>query len=725
MPTRHAAVPPYATVPLSGALAQCVALALFAGLAACTPATADLDETAPIDDSGGATADPPDTDLGDTALDDTAAEDTGLDDTADDQPSREALLEAVRGLPAMPQSLPDLVPLTDGRPTLASGAPFNDLTFTLFDTTYMDGEFSGFDVFFPVDPTAPVPGADRIQYVRPVQTADFDGRYGAARGDRIVLGTAAEGPFFLRGPDGIDDDYAVIQHLDYSHGTLELAGTAADYVLLEATEADGVATAGTYLFHVADGPPDLIAFVFPCDAMAPTVSGNPPRPSELLCNPSRRLDLEDPAQFRWATPVDPTPMSSASGVGQVGTAGKEIVGGVAVDGAGNRYVYGATDGAFDEGPEGGHRVFVASYGPTGAPRWSYELDLPDGSMLKDAVADGTHLYVAGRTLGALDGFTNQGSWDAILLKLRLSDGALVDAHQHGTRGIDGWGSLALDDGDHLYAAAQGAPTDGGSGAGGTDTVYLVARYARSDLSVRWLALDAPGDEAVLASAEAWGGLTWVPATEDHPARLVTGGWFFTAGGADAFVAVYDDLDADAPTRAAYTTLRSPGQRAEWVMDNAVAPDGTIYLAGYTTGALPDGGGAVGEGDAWIMALDPDLAIEGTVQFGTPRSDLARSVHVDDDGTIVVAGTTYGDLFGTNAAAGPPSGDVFIARYRADLEPLDGVQLGTPHEDRAKLVRDGAGWLLGGTTEGVVTGASAGSFDGWWAALDDAFAVVDE
>ncbi|MBM4149645.1 MAG: hypothetical protein FJ224_11495, partial [Lentisphaerae bacterium] len=68
--------------------------------------------------------------------------------------------------PAMPRDTADMSAFTTNAVTFASGAPFNDLEFTILDTDYMDGENGGFDVFLPVDTSDPVPGSDHVKLLR-------------------------------------------------------------------------------------------------------------------------------------------------------------------------------------------------------------------------------------------------------------------------------------------------------------------------------------------------------------------------------------------------------------------------------------------------------------------------------------------------------------------------------------------------------------------------------
>ena len=620
--------------------------------------------------------------------------------------------------PAMPRETADLVPFVSGLPTFFSGAPFNDLQYTLFDTDYMDGENGGYDVFMPVDPASGSPGANRVKLIRCALNTDLDQVYGAAPGDRIILGTAEiPQPFFLKGPDGVDNDYCVILHFDYEHGHIQLRGQASDYRLVFCTLADGVATEGWYLFYTAGASPDLVAFIFPVDDIEPAVSGNPPANPTPYGPPGTPLDLANPVQFRYAEPLPVTPVIPG-GLAQFGSAGKEILNGFAVDAAGNSYLLGCTDGNLDGLTDAANEIFVAKIAPDGRLAWVTELATAEGTTLMAGIADDTHLYVAGRTLGALTGFTNAGRWDGILLKLRLSDGAIVATDQWGNAGIDGYGNLALDGAGHLFVSGQGSP----AGPASNDNAYLVAKHRTSDLGNVWRQIDPVAVTGFVASAEAWGGLTFVPDTSPGAppgeGRLIVAGWYFASSGANAFAAVYDNLASTTPARPHFITLTAPGTRAEWIIDSAVDAQGRIYFAGYTTGVLPGSGASIlGEGDAFIARYDSNLANPVIRQFGTARSDLAGQVEVDANGAVHVLGYTYGDLSGLNADSTGRSGDVYVRTFDANLNPVRTRQFGTAGEDRGFMKLSNGALFIAGMTEGSMVGKNREAFDAYLLALD--------
>jgi hypothetical protein len=626
-------------------------------------------------------------------------------------PSEATLKSLAAAFPAMPKESVQLAALR-GRSTLtfASGVPYNDLEYTIFDTDYIDGETNGYDTFMPVDPSLPVPGANEIKLITSTGNVTLDSSYGGQRGDRIILGTAEHpSPFFLRGSDGVDNDYVVIASFDYTAGHIQLRGTAADYGLVRCTVADGCKTDGYYLFHTAGAQPDLVAFIFRCDDLPNTAGGNQPQTSKALCNASETLSLADANQFRFATPVSTT--VALAGQVQFGTAGKEVVGGITTDAAGNRYVVGLTDGSFNGDAVADNRIFAARINADGTRGWTYELPLPNGSLLFDATTDSEYLYAVGRTLGALPGAANAGRWDGIILKIRLADGVLVTSSQFGNAGLDGYGNVVLDDAGHLYVSGAGSNPNGD---GGTDALHLVAKYRTSDLGNVWRQIVEPvyPNGQVIASAEAWGGLSYSPGTMPGQGRLVAGGWFMGTGSggisAQAFLEVWTDLHLATPRRAATTVIASAGVQADWVLDNAVDSAGNIYAVGYTSGALQ--GSARGQGDAYIVKYDANLQNPVFRQLGTARGDAFRRMEIDAAGNLYAVGYTYGNYQGANADSSGRSADVIVQKFDSALNPIAALQFGTPHEERGYMHLRNSVLHVGGMTEAALAGSNAGSFD---------------
>lgn len=631
------------------------------------------------------------------------------------------LIDLAKTFPAMPKELAELATLRGPAGatslTFSSGLPYNDLEYTLFDTDYIDGETNGYDTFMSVDPSSPTPGANQIKIINATGNVNLDTTYSGQNGDRIVLGTAEIAlPFFLRGSDNIDNDYAVITSFDYRFGHIQLRGTAADYGLVRCTLTDGCKTDGYYLFHTASAQPDLVAFVFRCDDLPGTAGGNQPQSTKAFCNTGEALSLTDTNHFRFAAPVSTT--VALPGQVQFGTTGKEIVGGITTDAAGNRYVVGQTDGSFNGGATADNRVFASRINANGTPGWTYELPLSNGSLLWGVATDTEYLYAVGRTLGALPGATSAGRWDGIIVKIRLSDGAQMATSQWGNAGLDGYGNVVLDDAGNLYVSGAGSDPNGG---GGTDAFHLVAKHRTSDLSNVWRQVVAPAypNGQVIASAEAWGGLSYSPGAAPGQGRLVAGGWFMGTGNggisAQAFLEVWTDLHLTAPQRAASTVIASAGVQADWVLDNVVDSAGNIYAVGYTSGGLQ--GTARGQGDAYIVKFDANLQNPVFRQLGTAQGDAFRRMQIDSTGNLYAIGYTYGDYQGPNADANKRTGDVIVQKFDSALNPVAALQFGTPHEERAYMHLHSGVLHIGGMTEAALAGPNRGSFDGFVVKVD--------
>ncbi len=622
------------------------------------------------------------------------------------------LIAAASTFPAMPHGTADLIPFVGGLPTFASGTPYSDLEFTLYDTDYMDGENNGHDTFMPVDPSDSFPGSNKVKYVRCALNTDLNASYGGANGDRIILGTAEhQYPFFLKGIDNIDNDYLVIQHFDYTNGHIQLKGQAADYVLIYCTLAQGVATEGYYLFYTKNSVIDLVAFIFPCNVLEPGISGNPPNNTMALCNATSQLSLNNINHFKYAQPISIT-ASLPTGLFQFGSKGKEIVTGTTADSLGYIYLYGLTDGNLDGNTDAANEIFVAKYNPNGTKMWVTELATKEGTLLIDATTDGQYLYACGRTLGNIPGFTNAGKWDGILLKLNLSNGQIVTSNQWGNAGIDGYGNIALDDAGNLFISGQGSAA---GGVGGTDKVYLVAKHKTSDLTNIWRALDSTAATGFSVSAEAWAGITYKAGTTAGNGKLLSAGWYFANNGANAFVSLYENLNAVIPTRTQSIIIATTGTKADWVLDNCFDAAGNIYVAGYTSGSLPNNT-HLGEGDAFVIKYSPTLTNPIYKQFGTNKSDQIRKLEIGTDGILYALGYTYGNYQGNNADATQKTGDIFIQKLDANLNLLESKQLGTACEDRGFPFLKNNILYVGGMTEGSFVAPNLGSFDGFSLAL---------
>jgi len=148
--------------------------------------------------------------------------------------------------------------------------------------------------------------------------------------------------------------------------------------------------------------------------------------------------------------------------------------------------------------------------------------------------------------------------------------------------------------------------------------------------------------------------------------------------------------------------------------SAIAVDSAdnVVIAGTTNGALfpvPQGGY-----DAFVAKIAADGTPLWGFQYGTADYDYADALAVDSGDNILLAGHTFGDLFGTNAG----SGDAFVVKISPAGVPLWVVQHGTPGMDMAYAVAvDGPdNVILGGFTGGDLFAPTEGGYDAFIAKM---------
>jgi len=167
------------------------------------------------------------------------------------------------------------------------------------------------------------------------------------------------------------------------------------------------------------------------------------------------------------------------------------------------------------------------------------------------------------------------------------------------------------------------------------------------------------------------------------------------GATDAFIRKYDIFGNVLWTRQFGTSEYDAANSV------AVAGDGTVYVAGLTWGVL--GTSNAGANDAFVRKYTPDGVVVWTKQFGSANSDQATGVAINALGNVYVVGTTFGNLKGTSRG----QADAFIRSYNESGDISWTKQFGTSLGDRANAVAVGLGGdaIVVGTTEGTLEGSS--------------------
>ena len=157
---------------------------------------------------------------------------------------------------------------------------------------------------------------------------------------------------------------------------------------------------------------------------------------------------------------------------QFGTADEDYATSIAIDGAGNVYVTGNTNGAFSGTNAGGSDVFIARYGTTGGPTFQ-QFGTASNDYADGIATSGASVYVTGSTYGSLGGNSAAGNLDAFIAKYDIM-GGLLTFKQFGTADYDETTGIAIDSAGNAYVSGYTQGALSGLSAGGYDA--FIAKY---------------------------------------------------------------------------------------------------------------------------------------------------------------------------------------------------------------------------------------------------------
>ena len=278
---------------------------------------------------------------------------------------------------------------------------------------------------------------------------------------------------------------------------------------------------------------------------------------------------------------------------------------------------------------------------------------------------GGDVVLAAATGGSLGG-PHQGGRDVYVARLDSEGTAIWETH-FGGAGSDSPLGISAGPGGLIYVAGF---TDGdlaGPNAGSADV---------------WLArLDEDG--AVVWQRQ-FGGDQWdrgFDVTAFEGGAYVSGYTFGdigdtpAPGGGDGFAARFDTEGNRA------WVVQFGTERTDWAQGSALAPDGGLYVTGFTEGNF--GGPNSGERDAFVVRLTPDGQIVWVRQFGGAATDWTQGVDVDGEGNVYVVGLTEGRVGDAEPLGGS---DGLLAGYSPAGDLRFVTVTGTPEADTLFEVR---------------------------------------
>ncbi|NBY27007.1 MAG: hypothetical protein EBQ71_07555, partial [Betaproteobacteria bacterium] len=314
---------------------------------------------------------------------------------------------------------------------------------------------------------------------------------------------------------------------------------------------------------------------------------------------------------------------------------------------GSIYVGGHTTGAFDGQTNSGGSLdaFLTKYSADGTKVWTKLLGT-SGTDYAHALTTGLDgsIYIGGVTTGALDGQTNSGNEDAFLTKYS-ADGTKAWTKLMGTGGSDEARALTTGLDGSIYASGYtNGALDGQTNSGGFDA--FLTKYSPVGTKVWTRLLGTSGDDYARALTTGLDGSIYVSGyTVDGQTNSVSYYAFLTKYSTDGTKAWTKQLGTDG---------------TDWAYALTTGLDGSIYVSGYT-GSWLDGQANSGGFDAFLTKYSTDGTKAWTKLLGSNGYDYARSLATGLDGSIYVSGYTNGALDGQIKNGG--NSDAFLTKYQ--------------------------------------------------------------
>jgi hypothetical protein len=321
-------------------------------------------------------------------------------------------------------------------------------------------------------------------------------------------------------------------------------------------------------------------------------------------------------------------------VRQLGTTGHDIGVTVAANGTNGVYAAGHSEGSLAGPGFGSFDAYLFKFDTAGNTVWSRQLGVPGFDYGRTCVDGQGNVWLAGSTEGSLAG-PNAGNWDTFVAKYS-ADGQLLLKRQWGGPGFDYCRAVAADAGGNAYLT--GTTSNGVfllkyDSGGNLLWNRSVGGTSSDDIGFSSIALDkagnvfvaggtsssigginAGGEDAFVCKFDPAGNLVWarqmgtVKGESANAIALDENGSVYVAGGTEGDLAGpslgYGDifvakLDSSGNILGAMQFGTSEPDTATGL---AIGPSGEVFVSGTTYGNL--GGPSVGNRDVFLTELTP-------------------------------------------------------------------------------------------------------------------------
>ncbi len=300
--------------------------------------------------------------------------------------------------------------------------------------------------------------------------------------------------------------------------------------------------------------------------------------------------------------------------------------------------------------------FVASYDANGNQTWVQQIPTLNNNQANAVSVDSQgNVYIGGSVNGVLGaGQTSSGGTNAYLAQLN-SSGQIVSENQFGPSGNDSVAATAMTSSGDLVVASQ------------QNGDAILSSYAGGDITAApaWQMNLGSLDGGSISGIAVSGNQIYVSGTTSNTA-LTAGGQatIATPGSGNTEAFVFNATDSGTSTTANSVSYVGTTTGSTTGGGVTVGPDGTVYLAGTTTGTFAgQDRNVAGVNNAFVAALSGNGTINWTSQYGgADGQSTGASVAVDLTGASVLN------------ALGLPSGTINI-NQSVDLTSNTTVQAG--------------------------------------------------
>ncbi len=302
-----------------------------------------------------------------------------------------------------------------------------------------------------------------------------------------------------------------------------------------------------------------------------------------------------------------------------------------LDSNGNPIVVGSTTSDLTQTAiaDGNNDTFVTKYDSSGDQQWTQQLQTLNNNQANTVTTDASgNIYIGGQVTGAIaGGQTNNGGTDGYVAKLS-SAGKVVYEQQMGTSGNDTVSATATASDGSLYVASV------------QNGEAIVSKYANGDATSApvWTQdLGALQGSGTIGGMVVSGNQIYLSGTTSN-GNLTAGGAATVAsaasGGTDAYVFNLTDNG----TTATPNTVSYVGTSGKDLGGSlTVGPDGTVYLAGTTSGTFAGNTRNVANTtNAFVAAIGSGGAVNWVKQYGgVDGQSTGTAVAVDPSGASVL------------------------------------------------------------------------------------------